>query len=137
MPDFQLILSDPKSRRSAKIELKDPRSQFFMGLKIGDTVDASSAGIPAKIKITGGSDRSGTPMRYDVQGSVKKRVLLGSPPGIRVKESGYRKRKLVRGNTISQDVYQINAVLVEGSMPTQAEQQPKEAETKPQKKGQK
>ncbi len=139
MPDFQLVLSDPKTRKSAKLEVKDPTSQFFMGLKIGDTVDASSAGIHGKIKITGGSDRSGTPMRTDVQGSGKKRILLGNPPGIRAGESGFRKRKLVRGNTISSEVYQINAVLVEGTLPEQVEQPPaqKEAEQKGQKKPQK
>lgn len=134
MPEFLLVLSDPKSRRSAKIKLQDPKSQLFLGLKIGDVVDASTIGIPAKIRITGGSDKSGIPMRSDVAGSGKKAVLLSSGPGLRVKAEGYRKRKLVRGNTISPDIYQINAAITEGSLPEVSEEKKEEKEQK-EKKG--
>ncbi|MEM3638300.1 MAG: 30S ribosomal protein S6e [Conexivisphaerales archaeon] len=132
MPEFLLVLSDPKTRKSVKMNIQDPKSQLFLGLKIGDTADASSIGIPAKIKITGGSDKSGIPMRYDVSGTGKRAVLLSEPPGIRPATKGYRKRKLVRGNTISPEIYQINAVVVEGNLPEVAAEQP--AEAKQQKK---
>jgi small subunit ribosomal protein S6e len=135
MPDLQLVLSDPKTRRSAKVEVKDPKSQFFIGLKIGDTVDASSAGIPVKLKVTGGSDRSGTPMRSDIIGTGKKKVLLSDGPGLRLGRQGFRKRKLVRGNTISPEIYQINAVLTEGELPkVSAEETTKGDEGRPQRR---
>ncbi|MEM0075132.1 MAG: 30S ribosomal protein S6e [Conexivisphaerales archaeon] len=119
MANFLLILSDPKARKSVKQDIKDTRSQFFIGLKIGDVVDASSIGIKGKIRITGGSDRSGFPMRPDVQGGAKRYVLLADRPGLKSAEGGFRKRKMVRGNTITDEIYQINAVLVEGEMPEQ------------------
>ncbi len=118
MPEFQLVLSDPRTGRSAKIALKDPQSSILIGLRIGDVVDGSSIGIKGKFRITGGSDRSGTPMRPDVHGGVKKYVLLSGPPGFRPRRKGERRRKLVRGDTITPDIYQVNAVLVEGELPS-------------------
>jgi len=130
MPEFLLVLSDPKTRRSIKMNLQDPKSQLFLGLKIGDTVDASSIGLPVKLKITGGTDKSGIPMRGDVLGSGKRAVILSDPPGIKVKSKGYRKRKLVRGNTISADIYQINAAIVEGNLPEVPTQQAAEEKSR-------
>jgi len=117
MPEFQLVLSDPKTRRAVKLEIKDPKSSVLLGLKIGDVIDGEPLGIKGKIKITGGSDRAGIPMRPDVHGPGKKYVLLSSGPGFRPKKKGERRRKLVRGNVISEEIYQVNAVLVEGELP--------------------
>ena len=60
------------------------------------------------MKVTGGSDKSGTPMRPDLHGMVRKYILI--PKGIGLKDTvkGLRKRKLVRGNTVSEEIYQIN-----------------------------
>jgi len=64
-----------------------------------------------KLVIRGGSDRSGAPMRPDLPGPVKKSLLLSQGPGFRPKKKGLRKRKLVRGNTITEDIVQINVVI--------------------------
>jgi small subunit ribosomal protein S6e len=117
MPTFQVVLSEPKTRKAAKIELKDPKSSFMLGLKLGQVVDANPIGIKGKIKITGGTDRAGFPMRSGVQGSGKNYVNLADGPGFRSKSSGMRRRKLLRGEIISDEIYQINAVLTEGEMP--------------------
>jgi small subunit ribosomal protein S6e len=117
MPEFQLVLSDPRSGRSAKLELRDPQSSVLLGLRIGEVVDGSAMGIRGRFRITGGSDRSGTPMRPDVHGGVKRYVLLSGPPGLRPRRRGERRRKLVRGDTITPEIYQVNAVLVEGELP--------------------
>ena len=45
-------------------------------------------------------------------GGVKKRVLLSGPPGFHPKEKGERRRKMIRGNTITEDIVQINTVIV-------------------------
>lgn len=111
MPTFKLIVSDPTTRKSSVHELKEARAQMFVGLKIGDTLDATTVGIEGKIRITGGSDRAGFPMRAGVSGGGKKRALLSSGPGYRPTRRGERKRKLVRGNTVTDETYQINAVL--------------------------
>ena len=112
MANFKLVVADPKSGKTTAHELKDRQAQPLLGLRIGDVFDATVLGAPGKIKITGGSDKSGIPMRGDVHGAVKKYVLLSKGVGLVRAEYGQRKRKLVRGSTITEDTYQVNAVLV-------------------------
>ncbi len=86
--------------------------QSLVGLKIGDKIDGRIIGLPnIRLEIRGGSDLAGFPMRVDVAGPAKKYVLLSQGPGFRPKEEGERRRKLVRGNTISEDIVQINTVV--------------------------
>jgi small subunit ribosomal protein S6e len=77
-------------------------------LQVGQETDASILGLQGKIKITGGSDKSGVAMRGDVAGIPRKRVLLSKGVGLQDVKKGLRKRKLVRGNIISEEIYQIN-----------------------------
>ncbi len=96
-----------------QVRVRDERTRQLIGLKIGDTFDGSLIGIKGvKLRITGGSDYSGFPMRPDIMGGVKKRVLLSSPPGFHPREKGERRRKMVRGNTITEDIVQISTVIV-------------------------
>jgi small subunit ribosomal protein S6e len=116
---FKVIISD-KNGKAISLELKDREAQPLIGSKIGDPLDSNIFGIPeGKIMITGGSDKSGTSMRKDVHGGVKKYILLSKGTGMRNSEDGIRKRKLIRGNIINEDIYQINCLLVEGSLPTE------------------
>ncbi|MFP3165768.1 MAG: 30S ribosomal protein S6e [Nitrososphaeria archaeon] len=117
MGDLQLVLSDPKTRTAKKIEVKGNLSSVLIGRKIREIIDGSSLGLGnIKFKITGGTDKSGIPHVPDIEGPVKKYVLLAGPPGFRPKREGEKKRKLVRGNTIADDTYQVNAVIVEGEI---------------------
>jgi small subunit ribosomal protein S6e len=114
LAQFKLVVSDTKGRSIAQ-ELKDRAAQPLVGLNIGSIIDASIIGVAgAKLKITGGSDRSGTPMRADVHGGVKKYVLLSTGVGNR---SEARIRKLVRGNMVTEEIYQLNCMLIEGMLP--------------------
>jgi len=74
-------------------------------------------------------------MRYDLQGSIRKKALLTSGPGFRPTEDGLKRRKYVRGNTISTDTMQVNCKIVEGDgdVPSMLGIQPKEAKTEEQK----
>jgi small subunit ribosomal protein S6e len=118
MPTFKLVLSDPMSGKARQFEIKDPLAQRFIGLKIGDEIDGiilkDFIELPkgAKIKITGGSGIEGAPMHPGVPGPVKKYILADGPPGYRPPKKGMRKKKLVRGNTITDTIVQINAVIV-------------------------
>jgi small subunit ribosomal protein S6e len=77
-------------------------------------VDADILGLGGYgLEIRGGSDTDGTPMRKDVSGAVRKRILITSPPGYRPKEKGKRRRKSVRGNEISPEISQINVKIKE------------------------
>ncbi len=118
MPTFKLVLADPMSGRAKQLEIKDPIAQRFLGLKIGDEVDASIIRevfeLPPgfKIRITGGSGIEGAPMLPYLEGPVKKYLLLSGPPGYHPRKKGERRKKLVRGNTINEQIVQINAVIV-------------------------
>ena len=107
MATFKLTLSDKKGRSTSK-ELKDNDANPLLGLLVGQEADASIVGLQGKIMITGGSDKSGVPMRADVRGMPRKRILIPKGVGLQDTEKGLRKRKLIRGNTISEEIYQIN-----------------------------
>ena len=108
----KIVIAEPKTRKSYQVE-KDLPS--LIGLKVGDAFDGSILGLEGfKLQITGGSDKDGFPMRSDLQGSGRKKVLLSSPPGFHPTKKGMRKRKYVRGNQVSQDIIQINCKIIEG-----------------------
>ena len=111
-------MSDPNGKSISR-EIKDISAQPLLGSKVGDVLDSSIIGIGAgKMKLTGGSDKSGTPMRGDVHGGVKKYVLLSRGVGMKNSLEGARIRKLVRGNLVTEEIYQLNCSLVEGILPT-------------------
>jgi len=66
-----------------------------------------------KLKLTGGTDKDGIPMRPDVHGSAKARIVLSGGVGYTPKNRGEQKRKVVRGNTVSQETTFLNFVVVE------------------------
>lgn len=107
MASFKLTISDTKGR-SISQELKDSDANPLLGLQVGNETDASVVGMKGKLRITGGSDKSGVPMRSDVHGAARKAVLLTRGVGLKKVEAGQRVRKLMRGSTISEEIYQIN-----------------------------
>jgi small subunit ribosomal protein S6e len=118
---FKIVVSEPKVRRAWQVE-KDVPS--LIGKKIGDKVDGSLIGLAGfTLQITGGSDKDGFPMRPDLDGIVRKKALLTKGVGFRgtkkirkvkYKVEGMRKRKYIRGNTISDSIVQINFKILEG-----------------------
>jgi len=109
----KFVISDPESRRAYQLEVEKEKIAFIIGKKIGDEFDASFIGLPGYVlKITGGTDKDGFPMHPNVEGMVKKKVLLEGPPGFHPERKGQRKKKTVRGNTISEDIVQINCKVV-------------------------
>jgi len=110
---FKIVISDPKTGKAEQVEVSGEQALRLIGHKIGDIIDGALVGKPGiKLRITGGSGRAGEPMRPDIQGARKGYFLLSGPPGYWPKEKGERRRRFVRGNTISEDIVQINAVIV-------------------------
>ncbi len=107
MANFKLTISDKKGKSQTR-ELKDNEANALLGLQIGQETDAAIVGLGGKLKITGGSDKSGVPMRADIHGGSRKYVLLSKGVGLQDATKGERVRKLTRGNTISEETYQIN-----------------------------
>lgn len=153
MTSFKLVISDPKEKNAYQVEV-DKKASALVGKKIGDTFDGGIAKLNGyKLEVTGGSDQQGFPMRKDIDGQVRKRVLLSFGPGFHPRMKGQRKRKSIRGNTISLQITQINAKIVgygkepiskllggakpkEGKEEAKPEEKPKEGkqETKPEEK---
>ncbi|MFX0074489.1 MAG: eS6 family ribosomal protein [Candidatus Hermodarchaeota archaeon] len=101
--------SGPGKGISKLIEI-DEKKFRFEGMSIGDTIKGGLIGFPNyEFEITGGSDASGFPMRKDVHGPVKKRILV-SKRGIGYKpiRKGEKRRKTVRGNEVTVDMTLIN-----------------------------
>jgi small subunit ribosomal protein S6e len=88
----------------------DEKKFRFEGMKIGEVVKGGLIGFPNyEFEITGGSDSSGFPMRKDVHGPVKKRILVSKRGiGYRPRRKGERKRRTVRGNEVTTDMTLIN-----------------------------
>ncbi len=124
----RLVMSDPTTGKAQTIVLSPQLFSIFRGKRIGDVIDASALGLgEGKLKITGGTDNSGFPMRSDVSGSRLVSILITKSTGFKARRkppskkkkprnrrsvNGLRKRVTVRGNMISDAIAQINAVLI-------------------------
>lgn len=111
---FKLCINN-KERAYSK-ELNEQESQDFINKKIGEKISGNSFGFKGyEFEITGGSDKQGFPMRFNLPGTARKRLLLYKGPCVKIKRRGMRKRKTCRGNIIAEDIKQISIkVLKEG-----------------------
>ncbi len=109
MPGIKLVISDPENGRSIQIEIDETKSRALFDTRIGQKVDGGPLGFGGyEFLITGGSDKDGFPMRKGVHGPIRKRVLIGGSPGFHPPYKGQRKRKMVRGDTVSEEIAQLN-----------------------------
>jgi len=110
---MKLIMSDPKTGKSFQKEIEKSLEQSFYNKKIGETFNGELIDLQGyQFKITGGSDVAGFPMRGDLKGPKRVKLLLTKSIGLRNTEKGYRQKKSVRGNTVSEDTAQINTIIV-------------------------
>lgn len=126
----------PGKGLSRMIEI-DEKKMRFDGMKLGDIVKGGTLGFPNyEFQITGGSDSSGFPMRRNVHGPVKKRILVVKRGiGYKPVKRGEKHRRTVRGNEITPDMTLINMKVVKYG---EAELfKKKEGEEKGEKKGEK
>ncbi len=113
MVKFKLVVSDPSTGKSQNVELEDAKAIPFLGRKIGETIDGSIVGVAnSNLLITGGTDKDGFPLREDVHGGVKVKVILSKGHGFKPTMNGERRRKTIRGNTITDDTAQINVKIM-------------------------
>jgi small subunit ribosomal protein S6e len=114
MAKFKIIISDPETGTSKVVELEETRAVPLIGRKIGEVIDGSVVDLPGhKAQIIGGSDKDGFPMRRNVHGGVRRRVILSGGVGFSPQDDGERRRKTVRGNVITDEIVQINMKIVE------------------------
>ena len=109
MAEFKAVIADPKSGTTYKRDIGGHHANSLVGRRIGEEIDGLFVGLPGyKLQITGGSDKDGFPMRPDLSGPRRKRLLLAGGVGFHPQRRGLRKKKTVRGNTISPDILQLN-----------------------------
>jgi len=114
MADYRLTISDPETKNTYKMEISGANANKLLGMEIGDTLEGGAIGLDGyALLITGGSDKDGVAMRRDLPGTIRKRLLLSSGVGYHPKRQGIRRRKSVRGRTISAETGQINFVVAQ------------------------
>ncbi|MCE7736269.1 MAG: 30S ribosomal protein S6e [Candidatus Heimdallarchaeota archaeon] len=92
----------------------DDRTPIY-GLSIGNEFSGNLIDDKFKdytFKVTGGSDSDGVPMRGDIEGPLRTRPLLSGGVGYVVKRRGVRKRKLIRGAEVFDDIAQLNVKVI-------------------------
>ena len=114
MAKFKIVISDPETSRASSLELEGSQAAPLIGRKLGEVVDGSIVKMVGyKLKVTGGSDKDGFPMRPSVHGGVRVGAILSEGVGFHPTKKGERKRKKLRGNVITEEVVQINMKVFE------------------------
>lgn len=121
MVTFKVVIGT-KNGKCVQKEVPEPDSKGFLGKKIGETIKGELIGLTGyEFSITGGSDHAGFPMRKDIQGPGRKRILTVEGTGVKKGRKGQRQRKTVCGNTIHNNISQINLKITqEGKTPLAA-----------------
>lgn len=131
MAKFKVVLSDPETGKSQIVELEGSRAVPLVGRRLGEVMDGAALGLGAhKLKITGGSDKDGFPMRPDIHGGVKTRVIITQSVGFHSNYKGERRRKTLRGSVITEEIVQVNMKIIEKPNKAKKAKQPEKAETK-------
>src|SRR3989344_8454285 len=130
MPEFKIVVGE-KGKSYAK-NLNSDESEFLLGKKIKDKVEGGHLGLKGyELEVTGGSDKEGFPIRFDVEGLVRKQIFLTKGDvGTRLKRKGVRIRKAVASNLITNNTSQVNLKVLKTGQKTLDEifgKTPKEA----------
>lgn len=118
--EFKVVISDPDTGKAYQKVISGANANRLIGKQVGDIINGTLVELPPdyELQITGGSDKDGFPIRPDIPGSVRKKILVSGGVGYRPKRKGMRKRKTVRGKVISRDIIQINTkVIKHGKVP--------------------
>lgn len=131
---MNIVVNDSKTGKSYT---KNIEENPFKGKKIGQEVQLSSIGLEGyKGEIRGGSDKQGFPMKPEVKGGIRRKLLLKKGLGFKKTEiKGQRKKRSVRGNLVTDDTQQINIKITgQGAKPVE-EVLGKKEEAKEEKEG--
>jgi small subunit ribosomal protein S6e len=108
------IVVGTKTGKSYNLEAKEDSAAVFIGKRIGDTVNVTPLGLKGyEVKITGGSDKCGFPMRRDLHKIGRGKALLSTrTTGYKPEQDGVRMRKTVVGDIIDEKISQINTIVI-------------------------
>ena len=106
---MKVVINDSKTGNSFQRELQANQTSQLLGKKIGDVLEGALVGLPGyELKITGGSDSDGIPMRFDVPGTRRLFAVLSQGPGIKHLKKGSKLKKRIVGNAVSDKTAQLN-----------------------------
>lgn len=111
MAETKINIGDKKTQKTFNKTLTEEQLTALSGKKLGETIKGDLIGLPTgyELVIQGGSDSAGFPMRRDVNGIARKKILIVGGVGLRkTKYKGNKIRKMVAGNTINSTTAQIN-----------------------------
>jgi small subunit ribosomal protein S6e len=129
MAKFKIIISNPETGKSNFVEIEGTRAVPLIGRKLGETIDGAVVGLSGqKLQIRGGSDKDGFPMRPSIHGGVRARVVLSEGVGFKPPQTGERKRKTLRGNTITEEIVQINMKIAKAPEKAEKKEKPEKKE---------
>ncbi|MFH2021568.1 MAG: 30S ribosomal protein S6e [archaeon] len=119
MAEFKLVIGDKKTGKCLQVAVTGNNANALLGKKIGESIKGESFDMPGyEFEITGGADYCGFPMRKDLDGPVRKRIMITDGVGIRNERKGVRFRKTVCGNTVHEKITQVSMkVLKYGKKP--------------------
>lgn len=125
--EIKVNIGDPKSGKTAKTILANDQAKPLLNKKIGDKIKGDEIGFNGyEFEISGGSDYCGFPMRKDVVGVARKKILIVGGVGLRHNVPGRKVRKTVAGNTVHPNTAQINLKIVKHGEKPLAEEKPAE-----------
>nr|MCK4930356.1 30S ribosomal protein S6e [Nanoarchaeota archaeon] len=136
--EFKINIGDPKTGKTVKRVVSGKEAEAFFKKRIGEKINGDDIGFAGyEFEISGGSDYCGFPMRKDVRGTARKRILIVSGVGIRKNRRGRKVRKTVAGNTIYSKTAQINLKIIKKGSKPLAEEKKEEEEPAKEKKEEK
>ncbi len=115
MADKTVLNIGQSDGKTTKIILEGDARVALFGLTVGSEFKGDLFNPDLNdytFKITGGSDEDGIPMRIDLEGSGRRRLFLAGGVGYNPKKKGIRRRKLIRGSEILDDIAQLNVKVV-------------------------
>jgi small subunit ribosomal protein S6e len=120
---MKINISCPSTGMQKVIEIDDERRlQNLFDRRMAQEVDGSVIGEEFEgyiLRISGGNDKQGFPMRQGVLTNTRVRLLCKKGhPGYRPRRSGERKRKSVRGCVVGNDIAVLNLVVVQAGEKT-------------------
>jgi len=131
MAKFKIIVSDPETGKSQSVEVEESQAVPLIGRKLGEVMDGAAVKLSSyKLKITGGSDKDGFPMRPSIHGGVRVGAILSEGVGFHPSRRGESQRKTLRGNVITESIVQINMKIVEKPKKSKKAGKPKAEEAK-------
>lgn len=114
MAEFEVVISEPNDGMSYQRKVDGQHANRLIGKKIGEEVDGIFVGLPGyKLEVTGGSDIDGFPMKQSIPGTGRKKVIGTEGVGFQSQSGGVKKKKSMRGNTVSDQINQVNLKVVE------------------------